>query len=124
MGHTAGGMLLHRIYDYGLPAISIVLALVVAYAAFARARRPSAASDGEVRFRILAEAIPQIVWTAIPGGGLDYCNQRLCELTGLSKEEALGSGWQKLLHPDDFPWRVKIGRTPVEPAPRTTLNTA
>ncbi len=102
-GPTPDGTLFHRIYDYGLPAISIVLALVVAYAAIARARRVSAASDGEARFRILAEAIPQIVWTAIPGGGLDYCNQRLYDLTGLNKEDALGSGWQKLLHPDDLP---------------------
>jgi diguanylate cyclase (GGDEF)-like protein/PAS domain S-box-containing protein len=95
--------LLHRIYDYGLPSISIVLALLVAYAAFTRARRASAASDGEIRFRILAEAIPQIVWTALPGEGMDYCNQRLCDLTGLLKEDVLGSGWQKLLHPDDLP---------------------
>jgi hypothetical protein len=27
--------------------------------------------DGEIRFRTLAEALPQIVWTAIPGNGVD-----------------------------------------------------
>jgi len=59
--------------------------------------------NGEAHFRAMAEAIPQIVWTAIPGGGLDYCNQRWCDLTGLSMEQTLGWGWQKVIHPDDLP---------------------
>ena len=61
------------------------------------------AREGEQRFQLLAEAIPQIVWTAIPGGGIDYCNQRFYELTGFGKDEALGLSWQKALHPDDRP---------------------
>lgn len=59
--------------------------------------------DGEDRFRTLAEAIPQIVWTAIPGKGMDYCNQRWYELTGLSEKQTLGWGWPDGLHPDDRP---------------------
>ena len=54
---------------------------------------------GEEYFAVLAEAIPQIVWTAIPGGGIDYCNQRLYELTGGSPEDAMGWGWKNLIHP-------------------------
>jgi diguanylate cyclase (GGDEF)-like protein/PAS domain S-box-containing protein len=63
----------------------------------------NAPRDGETRFRLLAEAIPQIVWTAVPGGGIDYCNQRFYDLTGFSKEETLGWAWQQALHPDDRP---------------------
>ena len=63
----------------------------------------NAARDGEARFRILAEAVPQIVWTALPEGAVDYVNQRWCELTGMGVEQSLGSGWQKALHPDDLP---------------------
>jgi len=59
--------------------------------------------DGEIRFRMLAEAIPQIVWTANPDGGVDYCNGRLFELTGLTVEQSLGLGWAQALHPDDAP---------------------
>ncbi|HEY1679700.1 MAG TPA: diguanylate cyclase [Candidatus Sulfotelmatobacter sp.] len=62
-----------------------------------------AAIEGEVRFHTLAETIPQIVWTAVPGCGLDYCNHRWSELTGLGVETALGSGWQDSVHPDDLP---------------------
>lgn len=60
-------------------------------------------SDGESRFRMLAEAIPQIVWTAVPGGGIDYVNQRWHKLTGFTDEQTLGWGWRDGLHPDDQP---------------------
>jgi diguanylate cyclase (GGDEF)-like protein/PAS domain S-box-containing protein len=63
----------------------------------------TAARDGEARFRMLAEAVPQIVWTALPEQGVDYCNQRWYELTGLSEEQTLGWGWPEALHPDDQP---------------------
>ena len=57
----------------------------------------------EVHFRQFAEIIPQIIWTAMPGGGLDYCNHRWTELTGQPIEQAMGMGWQGALHPDDLP---------------------
>jgi len=59
--------------------------------------------DGEARFRTLAEAIPQIVWTALPDSGVDYCNRRWYEVTGLSEQQTLGFGWSTGLHPDDRP---------------------
>ncbi len=77
-----------------------------------------AARDGEIRFRMLAEAIPQIVWTALPEGGVDYCNRRWYELTGLTEAQTVGSGWSAALHPDDRPvaeeaWKnvVRTGST-------------
>ncbi|HTS36131.1 MAG TPA: diguanylate cyclase [Candidatus Solibacter sp.] len=74
----------------------------------------SAARDGESRFHILAEAIPQIVWTAGPDGGLDYCNDHWSELTGLSVDEAMGDKWSNAVHPDDLPlvmetWKRAMG---------------
>ncbi|MEG3988942.1 PAS domain S-box protein [Microcoleus sp. S28C3] len=63
------------------------------------ARREAEAS--ELLYRVLAEAIPQIVWTARPDGWVDYYNQRWFEYTGLTLEETQGWGWQLTLHPDD-----------------------
>jgi PAS domain S-box-containing protein len=54
------------------------------------------------RYRNLAEAIPQIVWTATPDGALDFCNANWVELTGLSREASLGVGWLGAVHPDDL----------------------
>ncbi|MEH1863726.1 MAG: PAS domain-containing protein [Nostoc sp.] len=57
--------------------------------------------QSEERYRYLAEAIPQLVWTCNASGSCDYANQRLCGYTGLSFEEILGRGWLSAVHPDD-----------------------
>jgi hypothetical protein len=48
----------------------------------------------------LAEAIPQLVWTATPEGRVEYLNQRWVDYTG---ERSLGTSWAQFLHPDDAP---------------------
>ncbi len=54
------------------------------------------------RFRQLAEAMPQIVWTSTPGGGLDYASPAFGEYTGMKDAgEAPGLRWMKAVHPDD-----------------------
>jgi len=68
-----------------------------------RASVVDASQDGEARFRILAEAIPQIVWTATPLGSVDFCNRRWYELTDFTEEQTLGAGWLNAIHPDDQP---------------------
>ncbi len=58
--------------------------------------------DGGVHFRLLAEAIPQIVWTAGPDGNTDYANQRWYEYTGLPEADGYTvQAWRSVLHPDD-----------------------
>ena len=56
--------------------------------------------ESEQRFRQLADAMPQIVWTAGPDGGIDYLNRRWAEFTGLP-ETVSNEGWGPLLHPDE-----------------------
>jgi PAS domain S-box-containing protein len=51
----------------------------------------------------VVDALPGLVWTALPHGDIDFLNQRWCEYTGLSVDEACGSGWQAAIHPDDLP---------------------
>ena len=55
----------------------------------------------EERYRNLAEAIPQIVWTARPDGTIDYYNQRWFDYTGLPFQQAAGWGWDRMAHPED-----------------------
>ncbi len=88
-------------HDYWLTLLSAVLGLIVAVMARALARR-TAARESESRFRLVAEAIPEIVWTAIPGSGIDYCNKRWCDLTGLTIQQTLGWGWKTVIHPEDL----------------------
>lgn len=56
----------------------------------------------EEQYHALADAMPQIVWTARPDGDLDYYNQRWFEYTGTTLEETQGRGWEMMLHPDDL----------------------
>ncbi|MFN2527419.1 MAG: SpoIIE family protein phosphatase [Candidatus Baltobacteraceae bacterium] len=59
--------------------------------------------DSEAKLRVLAEAIPQIVWTAQPDGAIDWYNHRWYEYTGQSHAQAKGWGWQEVHHPEDLP---------------------
>jgi len=64
-------------------------------------RVAEALQDSERKFRSMAEAMPQVVWTARPDGYRDYYNSRWFELTGLSFEESKAEGWVAALHPED-----------------------
>ncbi len=69
----------------------------------ARQRSASEAlRDSEARFRQLADAMPQIVWTARPDGWLDYYNQRWFDYMGLTPEQAEGWTLESVVHPDDL----------------------
>jgi PAS domain S-box-containing protein len=62
-------------------------------------RAAEALRESEARFRVLAEAVPQIVWCSQPDGQTTYLNQRWSEYTGLkgtSPEELA-----QVIHPDD-----------------------
>jgi PAS domain S-box-containing protein len=67
----------------------------------------------ESQFAVLAESLPQLVWSARPDGYYDYFNCRWHELTGLTQEACLGEGWIDALHPDERPgvlalWRLSL----------------
>ena len=62
----------------------------------------AALRQSEQRFRQLADAMPQIVWTARPDGNIDYMNRRWSEFTGLPPT-AGNDAWGPLMHPDDAP---------------------
>ena len=52
-------------------------------------------------FKYLANNIPQMTWTNLPDGSVDYYNQQWYTYTGLNFEETKEWGWQSVLHPDD-----------------------
>jgi PAS domain S-box-containing protein len=51
----------------------------------------------------VVDALPGLVWTALPDGRIDFLNQRWCEYTGLSIAEAFSRGWQAVIHAEDLP---------------------
>jgi PAS domain S-box-containing protein len=60
------------------------------------------AESSEQQYRLLTQALPQLVWTATRHGQLDYFNQRWFDYTGLSQQESVSGGWQNVVHEDDL----------------------
>ncbi len=57
----------------------------------------------EERYRRLADAMPQIVWTTDVNGNAIYYNRRWFEFTGMRPDEAGPQAWSRVVHPDDLP---------------------
>lgn len=67
-----------------------------------RDRIESELLESQLIYRNMADAMPQIFWTAYPDGWLDYYNQRWFDYTGMNFEQTQGWGWKPVLHPDDL----------------------
>src|SRR5690606_23672322 len=64
------------------------------------AREKARANENE--YRTLAEAMPQMVWTAVPSGKIDYCNRHMCEMLDCTAEELAINDFTDIIHPSDF----------------------
>jgi PAS domain-containing protein len=57
--------------------------------------------SNERKYRLLAEAIPQIVFTFSPGAGLTYTNGKWSSYSGKSFDQTMGLGFMSCVHPED-----------------------
>jgi PAS domain S-box-containing protein len=56
----------------------------------------------EERWRTMAEALPNLLWTDLPDGQCDWLSSQWRTYTGIPESELLGLGWlEKVIHPDD-----------------------
>lgn len=58
--------------------------------------------QSEEQFRIIADSVPQLVWTAHADGRVDYYNSRVRDYGGATRQPDGGWTWQPLVHPDDL----------------------
>jgi PAS domain S-box-containing protein len=82
------------------------LALVKEIAERARAtserlRSELALRESEAKFRTIADALPQMVWSTLPNGHHDYYNEQWYEFTGVQKGSTDGEKWNEMFHPED-----------------------
>jgi PAS domain S-box-containing protein len=66
-----------------------------------RRRAALALLASESRFRTIAEAMPQMVWSATPEGAIEYCNARMLAGTGLTLEQVRAGALWEVVHPED-----------------------
>jgi PAS domain S-box-containing protein len=64
-------------------------------------RAEAALRASEERFRNLANAVPEIVWTADPDGTITFANDRWFEFCGISPEQNARQWPELVLHPED-----------------------
>lgn len=57
--------------------------------------------ESEQKFRLLADSLPQHIWTADTEGNLNYFNQSVYDFSGYTAERLSQVGWLAIVHPDD-----------------------
>ena len=67
-----------------------------------RRRAEEALRESEAKFRFIAEVGPGYTWTVDPSLHLHYANHRWLQLTGLTLDQAKGTGWHSIVHPEDL----------------------
>ena len=78
-----------------------------------RLRGVTALRASEAKFRTIADAMPQMVWSTLPDGYHDYYNQQWYSYTGVPEGSTDGDGWNDIFHPDDSArswaaWRASL----------------
>ncbi|MEO6670301.1 MAG: PAS domain-containing protein [Ferruginibacter sp.] len=63
--------------------------------------------ESEKRFRLLADFMPQHIWTSDSDGNLNYYNQSVFDYSGLTATEINKDGWIQIVHPDDRDENIK-----------------
>ncbi len=60
-----------------------------------------AIAEGEQRYRLLANTLPQLIWTTDARGNLEYVNDRWIAYAGLDLAQSNDEGWLRAVYPDD-----------------------
>lgn len=66
-----------------------------------RVRGETALRESEAKFRTIADAMPQMVWSTLANGYHDYSNQRWYDFTGMPEGSTYGDAWHNMFHPED-----------------------
>ncbi len=68
-----------------------------------RRRAEVALRESEMRFRTMANTIPQLAWIADADGSRSWYNQRWYDYTGTTPQEMMDRGWHKVHDPHMLP---------------------
>jgi PAS domain S-box-containing protein len=63
--------------------------------------------ESEEKFRLLADSMPQHIWTSCPDGNLNYFNKSVFDYSGLTPAQIYKEGRMQIVHPDDRETNIK-----------------
>jgi two-component system CheB/CheR fusion protein len=78
-----------------------------------RKAHEEALRESAAYFRGLADAMPQLVWTARPDGTVEYYNSRQREYSGIAVNPDQTWDWQPVVHDDDLAMTIEAWQTAV-----------
>ena len=79
----------------------------------ARKKQEQELTESEQKFRMLADSMPQHIWTSDTEGNLNYFNKSVFDYSGLSQEQIEKDGWQQIVHPDDREENIRAWTTAI-----------
>lgn len=68
----------------------------------------TALQSTELRFRLMANHAPVLIWISDLSKGCIWFNTPWLEFVGRSLEQEAGNGWAQNVHPDDFDYCLKV----------------
>jgi PAS domain S-box-containing protein len=66
------------------------------------AKALGASQQSELQLRKILDTIPALAWSEWAEGGNEFISRQWLDYTGLTAEQAKGTGWQAVIHPDDI----------------------
>lgn len=94
--------------------IWLAAAIVVALLSLLLYRYSQQRERIELRFRQLAQAMPQVVFVTDGSGHMTFVNNQWTRVTGLPVRASLQGGWFKRVHPDDLERTTEDFRVAIE----------
>jgi PAS domain S-box-containing protein len=85
---------------YGFRAASVAALLLLLWGLYQL--RVHEIHEQEKKFREAVENMPALAFVSDPAGNRAFVNRAYLEYTGMSADQALGSGWEKAIYPDDL----------------------
>jgi PAS domain S-box-containing protein len=67
----------------------------------ARVEAENRLAESEIRFRIVADSAPALIWMLDAEGQPSFANRRYCNFFGIESKEQMAAGWRQIVHPDD-----------------------
>lgn len=99
----------HSLEEFDAEFLSMMSAVGLQFSQFIRKQvLNKELRDSEHRFHLMADTVPQMMWTAGPDGGLDYVNRRLTEYFDRPAESFFNIGWKEFVHAKDLPASVEL----------------
>lgn len=77
----------------------------------ARNRSEQKLRESELRFRMMADTAPVMIWVSGPDNLCTFFNRRWLEFTGRTLEQELGMGWSECIHSEDRLRCLEVHRT-------------